>query len=181
MCLRRHPTPHTGVEGLRGLCVPKAVAEDRFPLLMRSSIPPAWQLPLPPHAVAFGVSLVTMFYGPGLLYQVGASGWTGVGGRWWALVGGRVWAGGRYWVIVGGRVWAGGWVGATAQAEKAQWKGTTQFSPCHQPSVALSMTLAHLPRCPGLSPPSPSALSRFSVSLAVVGLGHLCIAFSCAL
>ncbi|PNW88530.1 hypothetical protein CHLRE_01g033350v5 [Chlamydomonas reinhardtii] len=58
-----------GVEGLRGLCVPKAVAEDRFPLLMRSSIPPAWQLPLPPHAVAFGVSLVTMFYGPGLLYQ----------------------------------------------------------------------------------------------------------------
>ncbi|GIL95004.1 hypothetical protein Vretimale_1119 [Volvox reticuliferus] len=28
-----------GVEGLRGLCVPKAVCEDRFPMLMKSSIP----------------------------------------------------------------------------------------------------------------------------------------------
>lgn len=58
-----------GVEGLRGLCVPKAVCEDRFPLLMNSSIPPPWQYPVKDNAVAFGTALVTMFYGPGLVYQ----------------------------------------------------------------------------------------------------------------
>ncbi|GIL81328.1 hypothetical protein Vretifemale_10395 [Volvox reticuliferus] len=59
-----------GVEGLRGLCVPKAVCEDRFPMLMKSSIPPPWEFPVKSNAVAFGRSLVTMFYGPGLLYKV---------------------------------------------------------------------------------------------------------------
>ncbi len=57
------------MEGLRGLCVPKAVCEDRFPLLMNSSIPPPWQYPVKDNAVAFGTALVTMFYGPGLVYQ----------------------------------------------------------------------------------------------------------------
>ncbi|GLI61056.1 hypothetical protein VaNZ11_003318, partial [Volvox africanus] len=58
-----------GVEGLRGLCVPKAVCEDRFPMLMKSAIPPPWEFPVKSNAVAFGRSLVTMFYGPGLLYK----------------------------------------------------------------------------------------------------------------
>ncbi len=58
-----------GVEGLRGLCVPKAVCEDRFPLLMKSTIPPPWEFPVKPNAFAFGRSLVAMFYGPGLIYQ----------------------------------------------------------------------------------------------------------------
>lgn len=59
-----------GIEGLRGLCVPKAVAEDSAPWLMTSSIPPPWQLPLPDISFPFGTSLVTMFYGPGLLYKI---------------------------------------------------------------------------------------------------------------
>ncbi|GFR39785.1 hypothetical protein Agub_g270 [Astrephomene gubernaculifera] len=58
-----------GVEGLRGLCVPKSVCEDRLPLLMKSSIPPPWQVPVKSNAFAFGTSLVAMFYGPGLIYQ----------------------------------------------------------------------------------------------------------------
>lgn len=60
---------HAGVEGLRGLCVPKAVCEDKYPF-MSSSLPEPWQYPVKPNAVAFGTSLVTMFYGPSLVYQV---------------------------------------------------------------------------------------------------------------
>lgn len=59
-----------GIEGLRGLCVPKAVAEDAVPWLMKSSIPPPWQVPLPDIAFPFGKSLVTMFFGPGLMYKI---------------------------------------------------------------------------------------------------------------
>lgn len=58
-----------GIEGLRGLCVPKAVCEDRWPLLMKSTMPPPWQYPVKPIAVAFGQALVTMFYAPSLLMQ----------------------------------------------------------------------------------------------------------------
>jgi len=35
-----------GIEGLRGLCHPKAVCEDRVPWLMSSSLPPPWQYPV---------------------------------------------------------------------------------------------------------------------------------------
>ncbi|KAJ9528462.1 hypothetical protein QJQ45_020356 [Haematococcus lacustris] len=59
-----------GIEGLRGLCVPKAVSEDRLPWLMKSSLPPPWQYPVQDIAFDFGTALVTMFYGPGLLYQI---------------------------------------------------------------------------------------------------------------
>ena len=59
-----------GVEGLRGLCVPKAVAEDAAPWLMTSTIPPPWQVPVPDISFPFGTSLVTMFYGPGLAYKI---------------------------------------------------------------------------------------------------------------
>ncbi|MEW5302973.1 MAG: hypothetical protein WDW38_003925 [Sanguina aurantia] len=59
-----------GVEGLRGLCVPKAVCEDAFPLLMSSAIPPPWSVPIPDIGLPFGTGLVAMFYGPGLLFQL---------------------------------------------------------------------------------------------------------------
>ena len=59
-----------GVEGLRGLTIPKAVAEDAAPWLMTSTIPPPWQVPVPDISFAFGTSLVTMFYGPGLSYKI---------------------------------------------------------------------------------------------------------------
>jgi len=59
-----------GIEGLRGLCHPKSVSEDAVPWLMRSSLPPPWQVPFPDISFVFGTSLVTMFLGPGLLYRV---------------------------------------------------------------------------------------------------------------
>lgn len=59
-----------GIEGLRALCVPKSVAEDRFPWLMRSTIPPTWQYPVQANGFQFGEALVTMFYGPSLVHKV---------------------------------------------------------------------------------------------------------------
>lgn len=50
-----------GVEGLRGLCVPKAVAEDRWPF--STTIPPMLQYPVKPQAFEFVSSLIWMFYG----------------------------------------------------------------------------------------------------------------------
>lgn len=41
-----HIAMPAGIEGLRGLCVPKAVSEDAAPWLMRSSLPPPWQYPV---------------------------------------------------------------------------------------------------------------------------------------
>jgi acyl-CoA reductase-like NAD-dependent aldehyde dehydrogenase len=35
-----------GIEGLRGLTVPKSVSEDAIPWLMGSSLPPPWQYPV---------------------------------------------------------------------------------------------------------------------------------------
>jgi hypothetical protein len=40
------------------------------PWLMKSTIPPPWQMPLPDISFSFGTSLVTMFYGPGLIFKV---------------------------------------------------------------------------------------------------------------
>ncbi|KAI8471381.1 MAG: Aldehyde/histidinol dehydrogenase [Monoraphidium minutum] len=54
-----------GVEGLRALTVPKAVAEDRFPL-MKTTIPAPWLHPVGANAQPFAVGLTTMFYGPSL-------------------------------------------------------------------------------------------------------------------
>lgn len=53
-----------GVEGLRGLCVPKAVVEDRWPF--STSIPPLLQYPVNEKAFGFVSNLVWMFYAPGL-------------------------------------------------------------------------------------------------------------------
>ena len=53
-----------GVEGLRGMCIPKAVAEDRWPF--STTIPPLLQYPVKPQAFNFVTSLVWMFYAPSL-------------------------------------------------------------------------------------------------------------------
>ena len=57
-----------GVEGLRGMCLPKAVAEDRWPF--STSIPPMLQYPVKPAAFQFVTSLVWMFYAPSLAGNV---------------------------------------------------------------------------------------------------------------
>ncbi|KAK9821805.1 hypothetical protein WJX81_007733 [Elliptochloris bilobata] len=55
-----------GVEGLRGLCVAKAVCEDRWPWLMRTDIPPILRYPVGDGAFGFVAGLVGMFYGTSL-------------------------------------------------------------------------------------------------------------------
>ena len=56
-----------GVEGLRGCCVPKAVAEDALPWLIRTDIPPPLQYPVAPYAFDFCTGLIRLFYGLSLL------------------------------------------------------------------------------------------------------------------
>ncbi len=55
--------PCAGIEGLRALCVPKAVCEDRLPWLMNTSIPKPWQVPVQDIAFPFATNMVAMFYG----------------------------------------------------------------------------------------------------------------------
>jgi acyl-CoA reductase-like NAD-dependent aldehyde dehydrogenase len=52
-----------GVEGLRGCCVPKAVAEDAIPWLIRTDIPPPLRYPVAPYAFDFCAALCRIFYG----------------------------------------------------------------------------------------------------------------------
>lgn len=47
-----------GVEGLRGVCVPKAVAEDRFWGLIKTDIPPPLRYPVAPYAFDFTCGLI---------------------------------------------------------------------------------------------------------------------------
>jgi len=63
-----------GIEGLRALCVPKAVCEDRLPWLMRSSIPPPWAYPIQDNAFDFGAGMIGMFYGPSLPHKAAGLG-----------------------------------------------------------------------------------------------------------
>lgn len=49
-----------GIEGLRGMCVPKSVAEDRWPF--STAIPPLLQYPVQDAAFDFVTSLVWLFY-----------------------------------------------------------------------------------------------------------------------
>lgn len=58
-----------GVEGLRGLCVPKAVAEDA--LFFSTALPPMLRYPVSPAAFGFVTSLVRMFYSPSVGGQLG--------------------------------------------------------------------------------------------------------------
>lgn len=57
-----------GPEGLRGMCYPKAVIEDRLFRLIRTSIPPPVDFPLPPGEKpwVFLKGLVFFAYGAGL-------------------------------------------------------------------------------------------------------------------
>jgi acyl-CoA reductase-like NAD-dependent aldehyde dehydrogenase len=53
-----------GVEGLRALCVAKAVAEDALPWLVRTSIPPVLRYPVAPGGFTFVMGLIRLFYAP---------------------------------------------------------------------------------------------------------------------
>jgi acyl-CoA reductase-like NAD-dependent aldehyde dehydrogenase len=53
-----------GVEGLRGLCVAKAVAEDAAPLLMRTSIPAPLRYPIGAGGYEMVRGLIRVFYAP---------------------------------------------------------------------------------------------------------------------
>ena len=57
-----------GVEGLRGCCVPKAVVEDRLPLI-RTDIPPPLQYPVSPKAFQFCSGIISLFYGLTLAHR----------------------------------------------------------------------------------------------------------------
>lgn len=71
-----------GVEGLRALTVPKAVAEDAYPLI-KTTIPGPWLPPVGPVAQPFAIALTTMFYGPCLAVKA-----RGLGALLRCLVGG---------------------------------------------------------------------------------------------
>lgn len=62
---RAHSHSHSDTR----LCL-QAVAEDRWPLLMKTSIPPLWQHPVGPAATPFAEALTVMFYGPSLGCQL---------------------------------------------------------------------------------------------------------------
>ena len=53
-----------GVEGLRALTTAKAVAEDAFPLLIKTQIPPLLRYPIPDAGFGFVCGLIRMFYAP---------------------------------------------------------------------------------------------------------------------
>ena len=57
-----------GIEGLRGMCIPRSVAEDRWPFIS-TTIPPLLQYPVHPNAFPFLKSLIWMFYAPGMLQK----------------------------------------------------------------------------------------------------------------
>ena len=59
-----------GVEGLRDCCVVKSVAEDTFPAIMDTRIPPFMQYPVPPSGFSFATSLIKMFYGVGIMQKI---------------------------------------------------------------------------------------------------------------
>ena len=59
-----------GVEGLRGLCVTKAVVTD-LTSLIRTSIPPPLCFPLKPSAFGFTDGLIRTVYGHSLSVKVG--------------------------------------------------------------------------------------------------------------
>jgi hypothetical protein len=63
-----------GVEGLRGMCYPKVIVEDRWPFLMRTAIPPPLQYPVQPFGFEFVHALCKMFYGSSIGMQLSGLG-----------------------------------------------------------------------------------------------------------
>jgi acyl-CoA reductase-like NAD-dependent aldehyde dehydrogenase len=62
-----------GPEGLRSLCLERAVVTDRFPGLVQTSIPAAIDFPIDPHrGIPFVHSLVQFFYNDSLIEKVKA-------------------------------------------------------------------------------------------------------------
>lgn len=59
-----------GIEGLRGLCIPKSVCEDALPFL-KTEIPPPLRYPVADFAFDFVKALVQMFYGLNPAQQLG--------------------------------------------------------------------------------------------------------------
>ena len=59
-----------GIEGLRGCCHIRSIAEDSFPLLMDTRIPPFMQYPVPESGFDFASSLIRMFYGVGIADKI---------------------------------------------------------------------------------------------------------------
>lgn len=62
-----------GIEGLRGLCVPKSVCQDRFPAWtqLKTVIPPILQYPVGDKSFQFACALVSLFYSPSLAGSIG--------------------------------------------------------------------------------------------------------------
>lgn len=62
------------MEGLRGMCYPKVIVEDRFPSIMRTAIPPPLQYPVAPIGFDFVHALCKMFYGSSIAMQMSGLG-----------------------------------------------------------------------------------------------------------
>lgn len=63
-----------GIEGLRGMCFPKVIVEDRWPFLMRTAIPPPLQYPVAEIGFDFVHALCKMFYGSSIGMQLAGLG-----------------------------------------------------------------------------------------------------------
>lgn len=52
-----------GIEGLRGMCVPRVMVQDRLPWIMKTALPPPLQYPVASYGFQFVHALCKMFYG----------------------------------------------------------------------------------------------------------------------
>ena len=59
-----------GIEGLRGMCVPRVVVLDRAPWLMKTALPPPLQYPVASFGFDFVRALCLMFYGSNVGMQL---------------------------------------------------------------------------------------------------------------
>lgn len=62
-----------GIEGLRGLCVLKSVAEDKYPKLIKTGLPPLLRYPVSSQAFSFVKAIVHLFYSPNMFERVKAA------------------------------------------------------------------------------------------------------------
>ena len=59
-----------GIEGLRGMCIPRVVVQDRMPALMKTALPPPLQYPVASYGFQFVHALCKMFYGSTVAMRV---------------------------------------------------------------------------------------------------------------
>mmetsp|Transcript_10197 Transcript_10197/g.62172 ORF Transcript_10197/g.62172 Transcript_10197/m.62172 type:complete len:600 (-) Transcript_10197:4380-6179(-) len=62
-----------GIEGLRGLCVLKSVAEDKYPKLIKTGLPPLLRYPVSSQAFLFVQAIVHLFYSPNIFKRARAA------------------------------------------------------------------------------------------------------------